>query len=66
VSQAPAVLPRPSESLTLQWLALSLTEGLGPKRGRTLVEHLGGVENVFKASLTELEAAGIPRFRRNR
>ena len=32
---------------------------MGPKRGRRLVEHFGGVQNVFKASLTELEAAGI-------
>lgn len=57
--EALAVISRPSESLALQWLALSLTPGLGPKRGRSLVEHLGGVQNVFKASLTELEAAGI-------
>ena len=48
-----------NESLALLWLALSLTEGLGPKRGQSLVEHLGGIQNVFKASLTELEAAGI-------
>ena len=57
--EALAVISRPSESLALQWLALSLTPGLGPKRGRSLVEHLGSVQNVFKASLTELEAAGI-------
>src|ERR1700680_235084 len=52
-------MSRPNESLALHWLALSLTEGLGPRRARSLVEHLGGVQNVFKASLTELEAAGI-------
>src|SRR6266436_8601549 len=52
-------MSRPSESLALHWLALSLTPGLGPKRGRSLVEHLGGVENIFKPSLTELEAAGV-------
>ena len=57
--EALAVISRPSESLALQWLALSLTPGLGPKRGRSLVEHLGSVQNVFKASMTELEAAGI-------
>ena len=57
--EALAVTSRTNESLALLWLALSLTEGLGPKRGRSLVEHLGGVQNVFKASLTELEAAGI-------
>jgi DNA processing protein len=48
-----------SESLALKWLALSLTEGLGPKRGRSLVEDMGSVQNVFRASLTELEAVGL-------
>jgi len=44
-----------------QWLALSLTPQLGPTRGRRLVEHFGNdVNRVFHASLTELEAAGIP------
>ena len=37
-----------------------LTPGLGPTRARKLVEHLSGIENVFRASLTELEAAGLP------
>jgi DNA processing protein len=59
VPEALAVCPRPSESLALQWLALALTPRLGPTRARRLVEHFGGVENVFKASLTELEATGI-------
>lgn len=44
----------------LHWLALSCTTGLGPTRGRRLVEHFGSVERVFHSSLTELEAAGIP------
>ena len=43
----------------LRWLALALTPRLGPARARLLVEHFGGVENVFRASLTELEAAGL-------
>jgi len=43
-----------------QWLALSLTPQLGPTRGRRLVEHFGDIERVFRASLTELEASGIP------
>jgi predicted Rossmann fold nucleotide-binding protein DprA/Smf involved in DNA uptake len=59
VPEALAVTSRPSESLALHWLALSLTEGLGPKRGRSLIERLGGVQNVFRASLTELEATDI-------
>jgi DNA processing protein len=41
------------------WIALALTEGLGPTRSRKLVEHFGSIEGVFRASLTELEAAGI-------
>ncbi len=42
-----------------QWLALALTPAMGPTRARRLVEHFGGVEQVFRASLTELEAAGL-------
>ena len=45
---------------TLQWLALSLTPGVGPTRGHRVVQHFGGIERVFFASLTELEAAGLP------
>src|SRR4051794_5860816 len=41
------------------WLALTLTPGLGPTRGRKLVQHFGSAGNVFHASLTELEAAGL-------
>jgi len=59
VPEALAVTSRPSESLALQWLALALTPRLGPTRARRLVEHFGGVQNVFRASLTELEATGI-------
>jgi DNA processing protein len=44
----------------LYWLALTLTPGLGPTRGKHLVEHFGGVESVFRASLTELEATNLP------
>jgi len=43
----------------LEWLAISLTQGLGPTKARKLVEHFGGVEAVFHASLTELESTGI-------
>jgi len=32
---------------------------MGPTRGRKLIEHFGGLEAVFRASLTELEGAGI-------
>ncbi len=43
----------------INWLALALTEGLGPSRIRKLVEHFGAVGRVFNASLTELEASGM-------
>ena len=43
----------------LEWLALSLTSGLGPTKARRLVEHFGSAEGVFHASLTELEGTGI-------
>ena len=42
-----------------KWIALGLTPGLGPTRSRRLVDHFEGVENVFRASLTELEACGL-------
>jgi DNA processing protein len=43
----------------LEWLAISLTPGLGPTKARKLIEHFGSAEAVFRASLTELEATGI-------
>ncbi len=44
----------------LQWLALSMTPGFGAGRGRRLVESFGGIDRLFAASLTALEAAGLP------
>lgn len=44
---------------SLRWVALSLTPSLGASRCRRLVEHFGGIENVFRSSLTELEAVGL-------
>jgi DNA processing protein len=46
-------------SNSLYWLALSLTPGLGPTRGRRLAEHFEKVEDIFQASLTELEALNL-------
>jgi DNA processing protein len=43
----------------LEWLALSLTPGLGPTRAHKLVERFGSAEGVLRASLTELEGSGI-------
>ena len=49
----------PATRHLLEWVALSLTPGLGPTRSRKLVERFGNPEAVFRASLTELEGAGI-------
>ncbi len=43
----------------MEWLALAVTPGLGAGRARRLVEYFGGIEALFHASLTELEATGI-------
>ncbi|MGH9500775.1 MAG: DNA-processing protein DprA [Terriglobales bacterium] len=56
---APALSDGAVETTARQWLALALTPGLGPTRGRRLVELFGGINAVFQASLTELEATGI-------
>src|SRR5580765_27222 len=46
-------------SNSIYWLALSLTPGLGPTRGRKLVERFASIQDVFHASLTELEAENL-------
>jgi DNA processing protein len=52
--------PQVAQDLSaLRWVALSLTPSLGASRCRRLVEHFENVENVFRASLTELEAVGL-------
>jgi DNA processing protein len=43
----------------MPWLALGLTPGLGPSRARHLLERFGSAAAIFRASLTELEAAGL-------
>lgn len=59
MSEAAISTPKQSPPVTLHWLALALTPGLGPTKARRLVEFFGGIEKVFQASLTELEASGI-------
>jgi DNA processing protein len=54
-----AVTATASATHVLEWLAISLTQGLGPTKARKLVEHFGNPETVFHASLTELESTGI-------
>jgi DNA processing protein len=46
-------------SNSIYWLALSLTPGLGPTRGRKLVERFSTIQDIFHASLTELEAENL-------
>ncbi|MGE5324770.1 MAG: DNA-processing protein DprA [Actinomycetota bacterium] len=46
-------------SNAVYWLALALTPALGPTRGRKLAEHFEAVDDVFQASLTELEALNL-------
>ena len=58
MAEAAVRVVRDSES-SLQWLALALTPGLGPTKARRVLEFFGGIQGVFRASLTELEAAGI-------
>jgi len=56
---ATAVRPITTDAPVLHWLALSLTPGLGPLKASKIAQHFGSAENVFKATLTELEASGI-------
>jgi DNA processing protein len=44
----------------LGWLAMQLTDGLGPKRIFAAVERLGAADAVFHSALTALEATGMP------
>jgi DNA processing protein len=53
------VAPSPTAAHLLEWVALTMTPGLGPTRARKLVDHFGGADAVFHASLTELESTGI-------
>src|SRR5205085_1006164 len=55
----PMVTVTPGTSTAIYWLALSLTPGLGPTRGRKLVQHFGNAQDVFHAALTELESLGL-------
>jgi len=48
------------EQARLAWMALTLTPGMGPTRIAKAVKVLGAAEQLFSASLTELEATGMP------
>src|ERR1700681_3978414 len=43
-----------------EMLALACTPQLGPTRVRRLFERIARVEDIFRPSLTELEATGLP------
>ena len=59
VSCAAVAVTNPASRQCICWLALALTQGLGPTRIKKLIEHYGTAERVFQASLTELEATGM-------
>lgn len=59
MAEAAVVNPSTTTVPTLEWLGLALTPGLGPTRARRLAERFGSVQAIFRATLTELEAAGI-------
>jgi DNA processing protein len=46
--------------LSLPWLALRLTPGLGARLAGKLLRQFGGPEEIFRASLTELEGCHLP------
>jgi DNA processing protein len=45
---------------SLDWLSLSLTPGLGSRMAGKLLRQFGSPREIFRASLTELEACGLP------
>ena len=59
MSNAAAAEPLAATQHATYWLALSLTPGLGASRIKELNEHYWSAEQVFHATLTELEASGM-------
>ena len=49
-----------SKDTQLHWLALRMTPGLGTRTAVHLIETFKTPERVFRASRSELEAAGVP------
>jgi DNA processing protein len=45
---------------SLSWLALTLTPGIAARLSARLLREFGSPENVFRASLTALEACNLP------
>ena len=44
----------------LHWLALRMVQGLGTRRTVQLLERFPGPQAIFRASVAELEGAGLP------
>ncbi len=42
------------------WVGLTQVEGLGARGAHRMVEHFGSPQGAYMASLTELEASGLP------
>ena len=49
-----------NELARLGWMALALTPDMGPTRTARAVEVFGTADRIFEATLTDLEAAGMP------
>jgi predicted Rossmann fold nucleotide-binding protein DprA/Smf involved in DNA uptake len=45
---------------SLSWLALTMTPGIAARLSARLLNEFGSPENVFRASLTALEACNLP------
>ncbi|NWF82849.1 MAG: DNA-protecting protein DprA [Bryobacteraceae bacterium] len=56
----PATLLRRSDEEMLHWSALSLVPGLGARKSVQLLQSFGSVESLFRATKSELMAAGLP------
>jgi DNA processing protein len=50
----------PSQEEELHWLALRMVPGLGTRKSVQLIEAFRTPQGVFRASRSELEAAGLP------
>jgi DNA processing protein len=48
------------DAAKMAWMALTLTPGMGPTRIWKAMNRLGMAEQLFEASLTELEGLGMP------
>src|SRR5207302_4801247 len=66
ISVQPATGQRPTAALeilteeeTLYWLALRMTPGLGTRKAGQLIEVFKTPQAIFRASRSELEAAGL-------